>query len=78
MRSPSASTTSSPNAYAPPPTYAAYLRRRHAAEIIRTALSGYLDDLNDEPIDAIPTPRGISYLEARRQQHPSDHTTTKP
>lgn len=57
---------------------AAYLRRRHAAEIIRTALSGYLDDLNDEPIDAIPTPRGISYLEARRQQHPSDHTTTKP
>lgn len=45
---------------------AAYLRRRHASDIIRTALANYLDDLGDQPIDRIPTDRGRDAVNAYR------------
>lgn len=58
---------------------AAFTQRRPAVDIIRTALAGYLDDLEAEPIDHIPTPRGrqalLDYRTNRRQQNPKGSTS---
>lgn len=63
----------------------AFTTRRHAADIIRTALDGYLTDLEtervDEPIGHIPTPSGtrlVADYRAHRTRQPETTTSTCP